>query len=217
MALPCTFGRRAKQRRLCRRGCEKSGRTLCLERGRGPRVHALSRRGMGCAGARRSRALRVPRARISPSRVELVDDPAQARRLSARIRRFRCDQGGAVHAAHGREAHAGREHRAQSAEDRSGRSRTRAAFSPSRKSSAPSIVTSGSSSAASPSSTAGASTSDVPPTSKESDALSKDLKGARLQVRRLDDRLCAHAGDGAHQRPPRRLFSLPRVAAPAGR
>ena len=52
--------------------------------------------------------------------------------------------------------------------------------------------------------------SDVPPTSKESDALSKDLKSARLQVRRLDDHLCAHAGDGARQRPPRRLFSLPR-------
>ena len=44
---------------------------------------------------------------------------------------------------------------------------------------------------------------EVPATSKESDALSKDLKCSRLQVRRLDDHLCAHAGDRSRERPPR--------------
>ena len=51
-------------------------------------------------------------------------------------------------------------------------------------------------------------TRDVPAKTAESEAMSKDLVRARLQVRRSDDLLCAHAGDRDGQRSPARLLPL---------
>ena len=48
----------------------------------------------------------------------------------------------------------------------------------------------------------------VPATSPESDALSKELQKPRLQVRRQHDHLRPHAGDRPGQRPPRHLLPL---------
>ena len=56
-------------------------------------LRALPRHRMGRASPRRSHAFRVPRARERSGRLELVDDTAQARRLPTRVRGFRCGEG----------------------------------------------------------------------------------------------------------------------------
>ena len=53
-----------------------------------------------------------------------------------------------------------------------------------------------------------ASSAEVPTTTPESDALSRDLKNARLQVCRFDDYVRLYAGGGHGQRPCGGLFSL---------
>ena len=54
----------------------------------GPALHLVSRRRMGRAGIRRSRALRKTRARRFPGRPVVDHDPAQAREFSPRLRRL---------------------------------------------------------------------------------------------------------------------------------
>ena len=64
------------------------------------------------------------------------------------------------------------------------------------------------------------STSEIPAETDISRAIAKDLRAARRQFRRPDDRLRLHAGDRHGQRPPRRLPSprgLPRARARARR
>src|SRR5689334_7081133 len=62
-------------------------------------VPALSRRGMGRAGAPRPAAVRAPRARGRAGGPVLVDHPRQARELPARVRPLRSREGLALRAA----------------------------------------------------------------------------------------------------------------------
>ena len=54
---------------------------------------------------------------------------------------------------------------------------------------------------------------EIPATSRESDAFSKDLKHRGFTLRWFDHYLCAHAGDRHGERSPRRLFSISRGSA----
>src|SRR5439155_22346381 len=76
---------------------EDTNETVWLGR-RGQSADArVSRSRMGCAGARRSQAFRIPRARSGAGRAQLVDRAQQARGVSTRVQSIRSAESGAIH------------------------------------------------------------------------------------------------------------------------
>ena len=161
---------------------------------------------VGLPGRRRRAAVREAQPRGLPGRPLVADDPAQAGGVPARVRRLRLRAGRAVRRA-GRRAAARRCSRSCATAARSRRSSTtRVApsswseaegslaayvwrFEPAPRADAARPRRAGRSSAH----------------TTQSRALARTCKPARLAVRRPDDRVRVHAGDGAGQRPPRRL------------
>ena len=183
---------------------------------RRPALRRVPRRRVGPAGRRRPAAVREDLPRRIPVRPELADDPAQARAFPRGVRRLRPGHASPAYGARDVDRLLDeRRHRPPSRQDRIDDQQREARCSSCRPSSASLAAYAWSWEPAA---------SDRPaaltwealramPTTPASTALSKDLKKRGLDVRRADDGLRVHAGDGARERSPRGLLRAARGAS----
>ncbi len=173
-----------------------------------PDYRAYHDREWGVPSPRRAPPVRAAGARGCPGRPLVVDDPAQARRLPARVRGLRRRDGRRLRRGGRRAAHGRRGDRAQPGQDRLGDRQRAGDARRCRPPDRASWTICGRSWAASRSSTPGRRSAAHPAETDESRAMSRDLQGARLSVRRTHDLLRADAVGRARQRPRRDLLPI---------
>ena len=168
------------------------------------RLPRLSRQRMGLPGRRRRAAVREAQPRGLPGGPVVADDPAQARRVPRGVRRLRLRARRALRRARRPAPARRRRHRAPSRQDRS-RHQQRPAGGRARRGGGIARPLRLGLRARPPAARTPDRLGQLPATHARVSRAREGPQAARLAVRRPDDRLRLHAGDGPRQRPPRGL------------